>query len=89
LRIAQEAMANAQRHAAATKIEVLLDLTPPLVRLSVTDDGRGSGPFHRDDVNAMHYGVVGMRERARLIGGRFLARSDPGKGTQITVEVRA
>jgi ligand-binding sensor domain-containing protein/signal transduction histidine kinase len=89
LRIAQEAMANALRHAAATRIDVLLDLTPPMVRLSVTDDGRGSGPIHRDDLTAMHYGVVGMRERARLIGGRFVARSDPGKGTQITVEVRA
>jgi ligand-binding sensor domain-containing protein/two-component sensor histidine kinase len=75
LRIAQEAITNAARHAGATRIDVALHQESGAVRLRVTDDGRGF------DVHAMlssdtgHYGLTGMQERAARIGGRLLVRS--------------
>ena len=77
LRIAQEAITNAARHADATRIHVELGQERERVRLRVTDDGRGF------DVNAMlasagHYGLTGMTERAARIGGNLRVQSSAG-----------
>jgi ligand-binding sensor domain-containing protein/two-component sensor histidine kinase len=88
-RIAQEAIANALRHAAATRIDVVLNLSSNVVRLTVSDNGHGSGPHNLEDLTAARYGLIGMHERAERIGGRLVVRSIPGKGTEVTVEVRA
>ena len=75
LRIAQEAMANAAQHAGASRIRVELLQEPGIIRLRITDDGRGF------DVDAMlstgsgHYGLTGMQERAARIGGRLTVTS--------------
>ncbi len=75
LRIGQEAITNAARHAGATRIRVDLRQDSDLILLRVTDDGRGF------DVDAMasaatgHYGLTGMRERAARAGGRLTVRS--------------
>jgi two-component system NarL family sensor kinase len=86
-RIASEALANVRRHAAAKEVQVMLTRTGGRagrrVRLSIVDDGRGFDTRAR----ATHagFGLAGMRERAALIGGTFVAKSSPNRGTQISV----
>lgn len=84
LRIAQEALANVRRHANATEVVIDLRSSPRTIRLAVSDDGRGFDP---KDVGEDRHGIVGMRERARLLGGRLRVRSERGKGTTITASV--
>ncbi|MFT4296587.1 MAG: sensor histidine kinase [Micropruina sp.] len=82
LRAAQEALANAGKHAAATEVSVELIDTGDAVRLSVADDGVGFDP------HAPHegFGLDGMRKRSEAVGGSF--RVDSGQdGTRVTVEV--
>ena len=86
-RIAQEALANVSRHAQATAVDITLRLTEHHVLLTIRDDGVGidapapDAPSEHDG----HHGIVGMRERARLIGGRLRLTSRPGHGTTVTV----
>jgi ligand-binding sensor domain-containing protein/two-component sensor histidine kinase len=86
LRIGQEAITNAARHASAASIHVDLQQDTDRVRLHVSDDGRGF------DVDALwsaatgHYGLTGMRERAARAGGR-LTVSSSSHGTQVEASV--
>ncbi|PTY05549.1 sensor histidine kinase [Opitutaceae bacterium EW11] len=85
LRIAQEAITNAVRHAAAGKIDVHIDYQADSVTLTVEDDGKG---FDADEMLANglgHFGLRGLRGRAAKIGGDVKIRSAPGKGTSIRV----
>lgn len=79
-RIAQEALSNAVRHAQAQTLTVLLATTPESARLVVEDDGRGFDP-HK--VAADRYGLIGLNERARLLGGTLDICTAPGEGTHI------
>jgi two-component system NarL family sensor kinase len=83
-RIAQEALANVVRHAGAGRATLRLVTTLHEVRLTVEDDGRG---FDVDRVPQGRYGLVGLNERARLLGGRFTLESEPGAGTRVCVQV--
>jgi two-component system NarL family sensor kinase len=83
-RIAQEALQNALRHAAASHILIRLESSPDRIRLTIEDDGRG---FAVDGAAASRFGLIGMRERVRLLGGSFQIESSPGDGTRITAEV--
>jgi two-component system NarL family sensor kinase len=90
-RIAQEALQNALRHAAASRVMLRLEVADETVRLTVEDDGRGfaignPGDKTAEGPAASHFGLVGMRERARLLGGSFQVESSPGAGTRITAE---
>jgi ligand-binding sensor domain-containing protein len=87
LRIAQEAVTNASKHAHASRIEVQLEKTEKVVNLKVIDDGCG---FQTDDAFAGmggHFGLIGIRERAERIGGEFRLGSQPGSGTEVEVTV--
>jgi two-component system, NarL family, sensor kinase len=84
-RIAQEALQNALRHADASHIVLRLEAPPGRVRLTVQDDGRGFDTS--GDGSAGRFGLVGMRERARLLGGGFQIESSPGAGTRITADI--
>jgi two-component system NarL family sensor kinase len=84
-RIAQEALQNALHHAAAARILIRLEASPDRVRLTIQDDGRGFAM--EGAAAASRFGLVGMRERAHLLGGSFQIESSPGAGTRITVEV--
>ena len=78
-RIAQEAVSNARRHAAgATHVRVEVDGTHDLVHLTVTDDGRPT------TASGEGYGIVGMTERAQLVGGRLSAGPAVGGGWQVS-----
>jgi two-component system NarL family sensor kinase len=83
-RIAQEAIQNALRHAEAAHISLRLETSPERARLTVQDDGKG---FPEGTASSGRFGLVGMRERARLLGGSFQIESSPGAGTRVTVEV--
>jgi signal transduction histidine kinase len=88
LRIAQEAVTNAIRHAQPTRIEILLSYSVNNLALTVEDDGRGFAG-EAPSVNEGHYGLTGMRERALQIGGHFSVNSGTGQGTRVQVEVPA
>ncbi len=83
LRIAQEALANAARHAGASIISLSLEEVGDLVRLSVVDNGRG---FCREQVQARHgLGLHLMQERVEELRGMFDLQTAPGQGTRIAV----
>ncbi|HEX8243221.1 MAG TPA: GAF domain-containing sensor histidine kinase [Longimicrobium sp.] len=83
-RIAQQALANATRHAQARRVVVRLARTGDALELSVADDGIG---FDVGAVPAGRFGLVGMSERARLLGGTAAVDSAPGAGTRVEVRV--
>ena len=89
-RIAQEALQNVVKHADASRVRLSLGPVPEGVRLAVEDDGRGMAPESASDPDDRHaYGMVGMRERAELIGARLTVTSWPGRGTTVEVVVPA
>jgi two-component system NarL family sensor kinase len=83
-RIAQEALTNVARHSGARRVTLRLVTTPDQARLSVEDDGRGFDPAQ---VSAGRYGLVGLNERARLLGGTLRLESSPGAGTRVEVVI--
>jgi eukaryotic-like serine/threonine-protein kinase len=84
-RIAQEALANAVRHAGARDIQVTLEVEEGAVYLSVVDDGAG---FEPDEVRRTGgLGLAGIEERAQLLGGRCRIASATGAGTEVRVFV--
>ncbi|SOD58159.1 Histidine kinase-, DNA gyrase B-, and HSP90-like ATPase [Streptomyces zhaozhouensis] len=86
LRVAQEALHNALRHAAPATVDVLLCRADGATLLRVSDDGAGFDP---DAVRTAgrHLGLVSMRDRASAVGGTLTVRSAPGEGTVIEMEV--
>ena len=87
-RIGQEALRNAEHHASATSVSVRLSFGRDAVRLSVVDNGVGFViPPLTTLVNAGRLGVLGMQERALLLGGRCQIQSNPGEGTRVTAEI--
>src|SRR3954452_24829937 len=85
LRIAQEALHNALRHAAATRIAVRLAARDGRLVLEVADDGAGFDPRDRE-LRARRLGLTSMEERARRLGGRLRIDSAPGRGTTVRLE---
>jgi two-component system sensor histidine kinase DegS len=88
-RINQEALTNIAKHAGAAHVTVTLAFQPLHVRLIVEDDGRGFSPeqvLQRINPGA-GWGLLGMKERASLIGGHVEIDSTPSKGTRITTAV--
>jgi signal transduction histidine kinase len=81
-RIAQEALANVRKHANATRVEIDLRATSQDVRLCIRDDGVG---FNPDREATGGQGLLGMRERVKLLDGRLRLVSQPGRGTRVSV----
>jgi two-component system sensor histidine kinase UhpB len=90
-RVAQEALANVQRHAGATVVELDLEEEAGSVELRVLDDGGGFDPGAIPRAGSMGpgagLGLSGMAERARLVGGELDVRSAPLGGTTVTLRV--
>lgn len=83
-RIVQEAFQNVVKHAGATRVELRLHRDADGVRLVVADDGRGFAENPTgDDANRHAYGLVGIQERAELIGARVTVKSTPEHGTTV------
>ncbi|HSD65155.1 MAG TPA: two-component regulator propeller domain-containing protein [Vicinamibacteria bacterium] len=87
LRIAQEAVTNALRHAGAREIRVRLGFGGESVSLRVEDDGRGFPVSPATAPATGHLGLVGIRERAARLGGQLTLHSREGEGTEVVVEV--
>lgn len=83
-RIAQESLNNVQHHAQASSVVVQFVATPDEIRLTIEDDGIGFDPAQP---RPNHYGLVGINERARLLGGTMSVQSAAGAGTRIIVAV--
>jgi signal transduction histidine kinase len=87
-RVAQEALTNVRKHANTTRVRLLLQVednsqtNAPQLRLEVRDWGRGFEPEHQANERD-HFGLQGMMERVRLLGGAYELRSAPGQGTTI------
>lgn len=89
-RIAAEALRNAIRHAAAQRIEVEIRYDQEHLQIRIRDDGRGIDADVIEKEHAPgHWGLRGMRERVKLIGGSFEIWSKPGSGTEIELKVPA
>jgi ligand-binding sensor domain-containing protein/signal transduction histidine kinase len=87
LRIGQEAINNAVKHALAQRIFVNLVFDTSRVQLIVRDDGRGFDKQTARNEKAGHFGLVGMRERAEQIGGTLSIQSANGSGTEVVADV--
>ena len=87
-RVIQEALTNIIRHSQASKAEIVLDFSNSTINGRVTDDGVGFDvPQTRQGANSYtSVGLLGMEERANLLGGKLRIDSQPGRGTSITFE---
>ncbi len=87
-RIAQEAVRNTLRHAGAHNLRVTLRFEPAELALTVADDGGGFEPVDSDEiVRDRHFGLLGMTERAHVLGGALEVRSTPGEGTVVSARI--
>jgi signal transduction histidine kinase len=86
-RIAREAVRNAFRHAQARRIEAEIAYGEKLFRLRIRDNGKGMAPGIVEEGFTGHYGLPGMRERAKQIGGQLHIWSGPGAGTEIELNI--
>ena len=84
LRILQEALTNVRKHADATVVRVNAEVSDRTFRLTIIDNGRG---FRPEETSGDGLGVVGMRERARLMGGDLFVSSEPSGGTAVQLDV--
>jgi two-component system NarL family sensor kinase len=82
-RIASEALTNVRRHAGARRVELSLGGDGAAIALRIDDDGCGLAPGASDG----RYGIVGMQERAAVLGGTFAIGPRPGGGTRVEVRV--
>jgi signal transduction histidine kinase len=85
LRMAQEALRNVERHAGATRVTVRLQSNDAVLQLWIEDNGIGFDP---DALRPGHYGIVGLREQAELIGAELRIDSKPNEGTAFHLSLR-
>ncbi|MDQ1469856.1 MAG: hypothetical protein QOJ99_1336 [Bryobacterales bacterium] len=85
--IAREAVRNAFHHAQARNIEAEIRYSGSLFQLRIRDDGKGIDPRIVAEGRAAHYGVPGMQERARRIGGKLDVWTETGAGTEIQLSI--
>jgi signal transduction histidine kinase len=88
LRIAREAVHNAIKYSQSKEIDISLEQSDGSLKLEVTDDGTGFDAAKADTLEN-RFGIRGMRERAKKIGGLLEIRSEPGKGTQLAFTLPA
>ena len=88
-RVFQEALTNVARHAQASKVRLQIDRRSTAVAVTIEDDGRGfdAGEFQISGAPLRSLGLVGMRERISLLGGRLELHSKFGEGTRIDIEI--
>lgn len=84
-RVLQESLTNVARHAGANRVRITLSGTESDVQLTVEDDGKGIGASLESAPRT--FGLIGMRERARMLGGELAVHSNPGAGTSIVMIV--
>jgi signal transduction histidine kinase len=89
-RIASEAVRNAFQHAQASRIEVEIHYDRRQLRLRVVDNGKGiDQPVLGEGGRPGHFGLAGMHERAKLVGGKLAVRSRRDSGTEVDLAIPA
>src|SRR5699024_2878073 len=83
-RLGQESIQNAVKHAQATEIKVILDITYNSINLIVKDDGVGFNPNIKNEDS---FGIIGMRERVELLKGELSIKSAVNKGTRVAINI--
>src|SRR5690606_32301256 len=86
-RIVQEALTNVAKHADARNVEIGLDIAPEELVIYISDDGVGFDAGAVMDGRGGGWGLLGIRERTQLLGGESQIRSQPGRGTHVTVRM--
>jgi signal transduction histidine kinase len=87
-RVTQESLTNVGKHAKASRVNISLGAVDGRVRLLISDDGVGFDPSTTTAMVAQgHFGLVNMRERVEMVGGKLQVDSSPGQGTTISVEM--
>lgn len=88
-RIVQEALSNVRRHSEASAVEMTIDFGADALTLIISDNGQGFDMPQRTSDLALSgkLGIIGMRERARLVGGTLIVQSEPGAGTTVTLRI--
>jgi two-component system sensor histidine kinase DegS len=88
-RIVQEALNNVIKHADAVRVVTVVEMSDSNITISVQDDGIGFQPrsLAEHPATASRLGLLGMQERARLLGGTLAIDSTPGRGTKVIVSV--
>jgi signal transduction histidine kinase len=84
-RVFQEALTNVIRHAEATRVDVRIEEATAALVMTVADDGRGIDLVKLDDPRSL--GLLGMRERARRVGGTLTISQRKPRGTVVTLEL--
>jgi two-component system NarL family sensor kinase len=84
-RIVQEALTNVWKHAEARNARVTLEVGPYACQLEIVDDGKGFDPDAAVAEEAEHLGLMSLRDRAQLVGGRLSVTCRPGRGARIVV----
>ena len=84
-RICQEALTNVARYAQATEVHIVIETDDKHISVRISDNGRGI--TEADARGTKSFGLLGMRERARLLGGTFEITGTPGQGTTLTVRI--
>ena len=84
-RVLQESLTNIAKHAAAAQVEVTLEREGREVALTVRDDGKGFAPAEPRKPGS--FGLIGLRERAYLLGGTISVESAPGEGTVVELRI--
>jgi signal transduction histidine kinase len=87
LRIGQEALTNVLKHSGATKVSLLLSFQPDVVSLEIKDNGTGLITDRISAAGEKHYGLLGMSERTRRLGGRLDVSGPPGEGTTVRASI--
>ena len=87
LRICEEAVTNAVRHAHSTEVEVTLEYLTKELRLRIRDNGCGFDTNGSAGTKEGHFGLLGIRERTKRLAGNLSLNSRPGKGTEILVTI--
>ena len=87
-RVAQEALTNVARHAHASRVEVSIQKLPGCICMKIKDDGKSFNVERALHANGgKHLGLLGMRERLEMVGGKFVVESSPAKGTTIQAQI--
>jgi signal transduction histidine kinase len=84
-RIAQEALENIARHAKATRVRLCVEQNGGVLNLSISDNGQGFDALEKSEDDK--FGMIGMRERAELLGAVLSVESQPGRGSTLNVRV--
>ena len=87
-RVTQEALSNVARHAQASRVEVSIQKLPDCICMKIKDDGKSFNVERTLHANGgKRLGLLGMRERLEMVGGKFGVESSPGKGTTVQAQI--